>query len=400
MKSHQLIIIAITLIVAFVSLQQTLQQEETITTYREDKSFPTDNINIIEELHSGNFRKKFKSVDHIFVFYYSPFCKYSINLASEYIKTAYFFKSFPYSKDILLGKFNVNSDKETAEELKVEGTPSFRYYYKGKLIEEYEGLRTSVGVFNFILHSLKIYSTEIEGVSQLTAFKDFTNANLVYFINDINTSNLEAYKNSIKNINDEVLFAHIYLKNSDNKDIVDKFSEYVDGNSNTIVLFIDHEYKSKLIVDNSEEAPFSSLSDFISYNTYDYILTFNEQTSKLVFSQAKPALFFYSSPKDYQKYYDFIKNELPSSVREKIIIFLLGKEGNDQIEGRLFSLISANYKDFPSVKIHRRVDSLMSNTMKGDITVENVKQFVDNYIKNGFIKEEKEEDNKRYRDDL
>lgn len=348
------------------------------------KNFPTDDVSDIKEFHSGNYIKNFKTHQHIFIFYYSPYCKYSISLASEYVKVSTFFYNFDYSKGVVLAKFNVNQDKETAEELKVEGTPVFRYYFKGKLVEEYSGQRTSIGLFNFILHSLKIYSTELIGESQLNAFTQFSKNSLVFIGQE---ANLPSFKDYIKNITDEVMIGHVITSNTHNKSIAVKFES--DDNADKAVLFIDGNKKA---VFNPEHGNFSTIKDFVSFNLYDYILNFTEETAKYIFSQGKPGLFFYVAPKDYAFYSNFISNELPKNIRERILIYLLGNEEYENVEGRLYSVVGVSPKDFPSVKIHQRIDNLKTTTMTGDITVENVSDFVNNWLNNGFPLE--------YKDDL
>ena len=343
-----------------------------------EENFPTNpsKQKHIFQLDSGNYVAKFKKTEHIFVFFYSPFCKYSIPLSEEYLKASLFFNNFNYITKFTLAQFNVNSDKEAASKLKVEGTPSIRYYHKGIFQSTYEGNRTSVGVYNFVLRSLGLISTEISGMNQLEGFNLFSNASLIYVGK---TEGLDEFKKSVSMLQDELMIGNIDNSSKHNIEIIDKY-----GNDK-ILLFHHQALKAShapFHIDN--EKSFKNVENFISFNLYDRIMDFNEQTSKLIFSQGKAGLFFYVSPKEHQKYHDFISENLPTSVREKMIIFLLGNEKNENYEGRLYSIVGVTHNDFPTVKIHQFNKSLNTETMKGEITSENIISFLENWYTNGF----------------
>ena len=353
------------------------------------EEFPTDNSSLITKLDAENYEKKLRNSENSFIFYYSPFCKYSLSLAEELVKVVTFLENFDLKsekdkkfKNNYISQFNSNADKETVS---IEGTPVIIYYKNGKKTEEYNGARTAVGVFNFILKHLGFITLPISNDVQLSALGLFHHHSLVYFGNK---EGLVNFHQEVEKIQDEVVIANLLdeIKEVSAKNLIKK---YQTENKNTVVLFQD----SKFVGDfRSENNDFKKLHGFLSTNIYDHILEFNETTAKFIFSQGKAGLFFYSSPKDYEKYKNFILENIPSEVRENILIYLLGKEENEAFEGRLFSVVGAFYKDFPSVKIHQRKDLLYTETMEGEITKDNVVSFVEKWIEKGFTEEKRKDD--------
>lgn len=349
--------------------------------------FPTDNVDSILKLDAENYEKRFKNTENLFVFFYSPFCRYSLKTASSLVQLSTFLPQYNLdNKKIHIAQFNINNDKETADELKVEGSPAFRYYKKGVLVKEYDGARTTIGLFNFILHCLDLYSVELTNSTQLEGFISFYNDVVVYFGDNKNVS---SFKKAIKDdLSDELLVGHVIFSDNKEKNSEDikEILQKTNINKNTVLLYKNKRPEKPYFPSlKGDEDDYSSIHQYFLLNLYPYVLTFTEETASYIFSQGKPALFFYSSPKDYEKYHKFITEELPASVRERILIYLLGAEGNEDVEGRLFSIIKANHFDFPSVKIHKREEKLLTENMKNDITVDNVVNFINDWFVNGFV---------------
>jgi hypothetical protein len=183
------------------------------------------------------------------------------------------------------------------------------------------------------------------------------------------------------------MIGHVIASNTHNKQLVNKYNS--DSNTDKALLFVIGTNKATFTPENGD---FTNIKDFVSYNLYDYILSFTEETAKYIFSQGKPGLFFYIAPKDHAFYTNFITNELPKDIRERILIYLLGNEEHESIEGRLYSVVKVTPTDFPTVKIHQRLDSLKTITMNEEINSENVAKFFYDWLKNGF--------NSEFKDDL
>jgi thiol-disulfide isomerase/thioredoxin len=339
----------------------------------EDK-IPSGKNKRIVILDAENYQKKMKQNQNLFVFFYGPMCKFSQNLSVEISKVATFLADHPTVGKLRIAQFNVNREREIAADYGVEGTPKFLHFERGNVVKEYEGARNAAGLLTFILNQLhSSHSIEVKDDDQINNLNALNKYTLIFSGPE---EFLTSYQKAVEKINDEVLFGH----------------RIIEDQKLTVMLFKEGKEiaRFKAEEDNGKILGFDSLSEFISLNLYDKWIGFTQDTSKLIFTQGKPGLFIYCKPEERGTYENLIQ-DLNPNIRKRILIFLLGVEENHNVESRLFSVVQADHRDFPSVKIHQRLNILRTQNMRKEITIENVQEFVDNWFKNGFVNEEPKE---------
>lgn len=349
-----------------------------IKTNKKEVEKYTQNSDQIVVLNESNYQSSLGKYENILILFYSPYCKYSKLLLDELVKVNEFKKSFGYH--FTIAQVNTSTEMDLTRKLKIEGTPSLRFIKKEVYISEFETERSAPYVLRYVVKELGFNSVNISKVSQLDLFKSFSKNSLI-FVGNKNTVLLDLFNESISIIKDEIIFGNIILDcDKTDEELKNNLKEY----HNSIVLLRkpENESESEYIKYNSNE-DVKELSAFVSSNIYSDILDFNEKTLKLVFSLNKPGLFFYVSPKHREEHRELIK-QIPSEVRKHFVTYLLGSEENEPFEGRLYSLVNVTPSDFPSVKIHQVIGTLNTETMKKEINVENIIEFISKWNKHGF----------------
>ena len=406
-------------------------------------------LNIRLDDYSDYTLKQFiEDNQNILLLFYSPYCKYSNSLIKNLKEALSIINEFNYftncnntnsnvnyinnnnnndnclSMKVSFALINIFEQKELSKNLnknkQVESTPLIKHLINGKLMSIYEGSRSTYSLINYI-HGI-IYPDNY--IINLTNKQEYTKFSLLIhsFLFVTTEDEYKTANNLVKNSQDseEIIYAYTtytnWLTNSNEKEIIRIFNEYkntlnpkfgVFKSSVDEFKYIDMNEGMKVIENkiNDDTRERSKIDKFIFKHSYSNILFLNEETVKYIFSYNKPALFFYSSPKKHDFYYKILEKNLHyTNIRDKVLVYLLGLEGNELYEGRFFSLVKADYKDFPSIKIHVNNKELETYSMNIDLNNNNInfkeiENFVDMWYNNKLIKDKKEQ-NKSSKDDL
>jgi len=130
--------------------------------------------------------------------------------------------------------------------------------------------------------------------------------------------------------------------------------------------------------DYTGEATVEALTNWIVAHSSPLIMKFDEKCAQLIFGKNQPGLFLYrDANSEKTKELDAIVSTVAEKVKGKLQIIITDiKEG---LETRLAEYVGVTAADLPTVRIHDTRKDLKKFNMEGEISVENVLKFVEDW---------------------
>jgi protein disulfide-isomerase A1 len=201
---------------------------------------------------------------------------------------------------------------------------------------------------------------ELKSAAEVTSWNESHDAGVVFFGTDADLYSV--YQNAART-SDDVPFAHCSAD-----DCMSTFS----AKNGQVTMFKKFDDKRNDLTESFTE---KSLGEFVSRNSSPKVMKFDEKTAQLIFGKATPGLFFYRDPNSSNAAsIESVAAVVSEKLAGKLKIIVTGiTEG---LEQRLAEYVGVTAADLPSVRIHDTRTDLKKFNMSGDITAENVEQFV------------------------
>lgn len=318
-------------------------------------SFPDEEGVLV--LGEDNFDSALKHYEHILVEFYAPWCGHCKKLTPEYARAAQALaKSDP---SLALAKVDATVHKALGTRYEVQGFPTLKLFTNGEP-SEYNGGRTEAEIVAWMRKKTGPATRSLESAQAVENFNKESEVNVVYFGD--NTADLEAF-GKVARTNDDILFGTC---NTD-----DCFSTF-SVSPRTVVVFKKFDDKRN---DFTSEITFEALKAFIAKNSSPLLMKFDEKCAQLVFGKSTPGLFLYrDANSENSAELERIFSAVASHTQGRIQVVVTGiTEG---LETRLAEYIGVTSADLPTVRIHDTRVDLKKYNMNGDITEENVLNFV------------------------
>lgn len=308
-------------------------------------------------LGEDNFDHAIGHYEHILVEFYAPWCGHCKTLAPHYAKAAQALAKL--DTPLYLAKVDATVHKSLATKFGVEGFPTLKFFTNGTP-SEYNGGRTEAEIVSWMKKKTGPATKSLSTVADVEAFSTEGEVVVVYF--GSNAAQIETF-NKVAKSNDDILFGTTHDEEA--------FAKF-EVKAGTVVLFKKFDDKRN---DLTEEFTEESLKAFVSKNSSPLVMKFDEKCAQVIFGKATPGLFLYRD-KNAEKTseLDEMITRVAQQVQGKIQVIITGI--TDGLETRLAEYIGVTAGDLPTVRIHDTRVDLKKYNMQGEITEENVLQFV------------------------
>ena len=121
--------------------------------------------------------------------------------------------------------------------------------------------------------------------------------------------------------------------------------------------------------------------DFIKENALPKVMVFNDKSVQYIFQKKNPALILYEkNDTERWNYYGNIMTQVSQKIKGKMTLVMTDiKEG---IASKLAEYVGITKKDLPLVSILDTRNEFKKYNMKGEITVDNILKFIDDWEQN------------------
>ncbi|XP_030757777.1 protein disulfide-isomerase-like [Sitophilus oryzae] len=323
-------------------------------------------------LSKENFEQATTENEFILVEFYAPWCGHCKALAPEYEKAAQILSE--KGSAIKLAKVDATAHQELAEEHKVRGYPTLKFYRSGSPVE-YSGGRQADDIVAWLLKKSGPPATSLPSVDEAKTFVDSANIVVVGFFKD-QSSDLAKTFLAVASSVDDVVFG---ISDSD-----DVFSNY-EVQDNTIVLFKKFDDDNQVKYDG--ETTEAALKTFIQFNSLPLLVDFNHETAQKIFGgEIKHHLLLFVNKGD--EHYNAVADAArgaAKSFREKVLFVVI--DATDEDHQRILEFFGMKKEDVPSVRLIILEDDMIKFKPETDeITTDNLKTFVQGVL-DGTIKQ-------------
>ena len=311
-----------------------------------------DNVYVLTD---DNFDDFIKEHDHVLVKFYAPWCGHCKKLAPEYSKAAVTLEK----ENLFLAQVDATVQNKLADKYQIQGYPTIKLFSLGSEVE-YNGGREERDIVAWMRKKTGPATSVFTKEEEIEKFKQDNEVALVYFGDK--AENKAAFEKVAKQ-NDEILFAVCNEQSL--------FKKY-NVEPETIVLFKKFDDKRN---DLTKDLTESNIEAFIKKNATPLVMPFDQKTAQLIFGSNQPGLVLYRSKDDAKTAaLDAIMGEVAVEVKGKLQVVATDiKEG---FEARLAEFIGVKKEDLPTVRISDTRSDMKKYNMEGEITKENVLDFV------------------------
>ncbi|MGH0165352.1 UNVERIFIED_CONTAM: hypothetical protein FKN15_049124 [Acipenser sinensis] len=178
-------------------------------------------------LKKSNFEEALKAHPNILVEFYAPWCGHCKALAPEYAKAAGQLKA--EGSELRLGKVDATEESDLAQEFKVQGYPTIKFFKNGdkSAPKEYSAGRQADDFINWLKKRTGPAATTLAEASAAEQLIEGSEVVVIGFFKDVESTDAQAFVNAAESI-DDVPFA---ITSSD-----DVFSKY-EVTKDSVVLF-------------------------------------------------------------------------------------------------------------------------------------------------------------------
>jgi len=308
-------------------------------------------------LTDANFDETIAKYPHILVEFYAPWCGHCKKLAPEYSAAAEVLKE----DGIPLAKVDATVEKNVAEKYKVQGYPTLKFFSNGN-DSEYGGGRTKNDIVTWMRKKTGPASKELKTIEEVESFKEKNEAVVVLF----GAEGLVNYADYAKNF-DDLSFAHCLAQEC--------LDNYKVENGTVVVFKKFDEGRNDLVKGYS----FNDFQAFVTSKTAPKVMKFDEKCAQFIFGKSNPGVFlYYDKNAETAKAFEGILSEVADKVTG---IQVVGTGITEGLETRLAEYIGVTQADLPTVRIADSKGDLKKYTMTGDVTLENIVNFVEDWKK-------------------
>ena len=331
-------------------------------------NFPIDNETLI--LTDSSIKKAINQFENLVIFFSAPWCYHCKSFEPEYHKAAKILKQ----ENIYLALIDSSSNNESVKNYQINGFPTILFFKKGTPYE-FQLARSQKELINWARKKSGIFLQLLDTKNDLENFKSNNDICLVYFGNI--EEEIKRFTEASKLI-EEYPFGIV----KDQK-LIKKYSC-----NNTIKLY-KHFDEKELELKNFN---IKKILDFIKENALPKVMVFNDKSVQYIFQKKNPALILYEkNDTERWNYYGNIITQVSQKIKGKMVLVMTDiKEG---IASKLAEYVGITKKDLPLVSILDTRNEFKKYNMKGEITVDNILKFIDDWEQNKLkrsLKSEKE----------
>lgn len=324
-------------------------------------------------LNDNNFEQALHEFEYVLVDFYAPWCGHCKTLAPEFAKAAE--KIAEIRPEIKLCKIDATVEKAAAKKYEVRGYPTILLFIKGrKNPVQFFSVNSASVIVDWLLEKAKPSSQEINSVEDAEKLIAENEVVTIFF----GPSTSEAFAqylevaNDIANDVDKVVYV-----NTNDQALKDKFEV---TSEEAIILFKKFD-EGKNIFTGSFDS--QSILAFIEKHRFPTIIPFDHRFAKKIFGENNPVLFLVTDATEAGVRAREAFTEVSQEIKDKIVICLATV--NQPMVDMLMGTIGVPKGVTPSIRIYRPSSANQPTrkfALEGDLTVDNIKTFVDDFVNN------------------
>ena len=328
--------------------------------------FPLDK-NVIT-LTDSSYQRALNQYNYLMIYFYAPWCSHCQHFDSEYEKAA---KTLA-EENIFLAKIDGSTEIKVTQKYKVNGYPYILFFIKGNDPVEFDG-RSSRELINWVRKKTGNAILFFNDKEEIKKFKEDNEICLIYFGDDEN--DIKTFEKASQFV---VEFPFAVVKD---EKLIKK-----NVHKGTIVLYKHFDEKKKEL----KKITLESISEFVKKYALPKVMVFNDKSVQFIFQKKNPALVLYADNKsiNWNRYGNILISVSEKINRKLAVIMTDIKEG---IAARLADYVGIKERDLPLVSILDTRKDFKKYNMDGEITLENIMEFIEKWEKNELKRQLKSE---------
>ncbi|XP_064639439.1 protein disulfide-isomerase-like isoform X2 [Lineus longissimus] len=316
-------------------------------------------------LTNGNFKQATTDNEFVLVEFYAPWCGHCKALAPEYEKAAATLKES--GSKIKLGKVDATVESDLAQQYKVQGYPTIKFFRSGNDIE-YSGGRTGPEIVNWLEVKTGPPSKDLATADEAKEFQEKHDVVVIGFFKDPASADAKLFNEVASSMDDvrygitsqDSVYTH-YKMDQDGVILLKKFDE---GRK-------DHDGK----MDKEE------LTKFVNENKLPLVVEFTQESAPKIFGGAiQQHVLYFLRTKDADKEERLAAfKEAATPFKGKVLFIYLDTSEEDN--KRIMEFFSLEEKDVPAIRfIHLKDEMTKYKPPTPDLDAASVKAFVQDVV--------------------
>lgn len=316
-------------------------------------------------LEKDTFQTALTTNQHILVEFYAPWCGHCKSLEPEYIRAAQKLKDL--KSEIALGKVDATEQTELAEENKIRGYPTLKFYRDGKA-SDYNGGRTADEIVNWLLKKTGPAAKTLTTVAEAKEFAEASDVAVLGLFLDLESEAAKQFMNAAADV-DDFKFAI-----SADAEVLKEYEVAADA-----VLLLKKFDDAKVVMEGELTA--AAIVTFVKTESLPLVIEFNhESASKIFGGEIKNHLLIFvgKSHADVEK----INTDAKSVAKEfkgKVLFVTVDTDEDDH--QRILEFFGMKKSELPAMRlIHLEDDMTKYKPPTEDLTADAMKSFVSEFI--------------------
>jgi protein disulfide-isomerase A1 len=322
-------------------------------------------------LTTQNFEEALKQYSAVLVEFYAPWCGHCKALAPEFAKAATQLKE--QTSDIKLAKVDATVETKLAEQFKVSGYPTLKFFREGTPMD-YNGGRTADTIVSWINKKMGPPATTLNDEESAKRLIDSKDVVVIGFFTDLESAEAKAFTTAASTTDD------IPFGITSNKELFE--SHKVIGNHG-IVLFKKFDEGR---ADFEGEYTSQSIIKFIGENQLPLVVEFSQDTASKIFGgevKKHLLLFISKSSADFSEKKAVVESVAKQFKGKSLFIFV---DSDVEDNERILEFFGMKKADVPAFRmIHLGEEMIKYKPDSSAITEDTVKAFVEGVL-SGTVK--------------
>jgi len=302
----------------------------------------------------------------ILVEFYAPWCGHCKALEPEYIKAAQ--KLRDINSDIQLGKVDATEQAELAEENKIRGYPTLKFYRDGKP-SDYNGGRTADEIVNWLLKKTGPAAKAIATVDEAKEFASASDVAVLGLFKDLESDAAKQYLAAAQEV-DDFRFAI-----SADADVLKEYEVSSDAG----VFLLKKVDDPKVAFDG--EFTSEAIVKFVKTESLPLVIEFNHESAQKIFGgEIKNHLLIFvgKSHADAEKITQAAR-DVAKLFKGKVLFVTVDTDEDDH--QRILEFFGMKKSELPAMRlIHLEEEMTKYKPSSEDLTLDAMKDFVQDFI--------------------
>jgi len=316
-------------------------------------------------LEKGNFQDAITQNKHILVEFYAPWCGHCKSLEPEYIKAAQ--KLRDLNSEIQLAKVDATEQGELAEEHKIRGYPTLKFFRDGKP-SDYNGGRTGDEIVNWLLKKTGPAAKAISSVDDAKEFADAADVVVLGLFQDLESEAAKQFLAAAQEVDD------YRFGISADAEVLKQYEVTADA-----VLVLKKFDDGKAVLD--KDITSSAIVGFVRTESLPLVIEFTHESAQKIFSgEIKNHLLIFvgKSAADAEKITGAAREAAKEHKGKALFVTVDTDEEDHQ---RILEFFGMKKDELPAMRlIHLEEEMTKYKPASAELSADNMKAFVQSYL--------------------